>query len=147
MTEIVEHLSDMERRQHPREAPDQQRATKLEFLIQPREAATPSPLPITSLLDMSLGGLRFSSEQPLASGTMVQLRYSPRSRERHLVVTGQVIWAAGPVHSAYQHGVRFDPGDEDAAAELLEELLWRQLWWQLWRQRLWPFGRSDEDAG
>ncbi|MFW6163901.1 MAG: PilZ domain-containing protein, partial [Planctomycetota bacterium] len=82
---------------------------------------------ISPLLNLSVGGLQFVSEDYYDKGQRLDLRVMLPSAVRALVIRGEVVWAKRIVdRDAYRTGIRFlSPGAEDVSLlRSLEEQYW-----------------------
>ena len=82
---------------------------------------------ISALINLSVGGMQFVSEDLFDSGQRLDLRVMLPSAVRALVIRGEVVWAKRIVdRDSYRIGVRFlQPGAEDVSLlRSLEEHYW-----------------------
>ena len=115
-----------DQRRYPRLTLSPQQARGVQTYCTHPEAEPIEPAPSMTVVDLSVGGagIVFAERLPIGARCELQVRL-PGSTET-IAATGHVIWAAsvarpiaGRPGSWYRHGVRFRPGSEEAAADLL----------------------------
>jgi len=126
-----------EQRKYERRLPADQVGQALTVSTLAGSDRDPELLLSARIINLSYGGLAFSSSEKMDEGSWVRLEFSPDPSKGSLAVDGQIVRASPPILSDYQYGVQFSPEFEEVASQLVGAISWRRSWWH----RLWPFGR------